>query len=176
MRSQVKKLLGQILSLEKENKALQQENQELKQRVDELSWDSAFGMWTRGAFLQFCRVMPRGQRVVVFIDLNDIHTLNHVLGYKEVDRRVREIFSIPFRKSDIVARWYSGDEIVILFDSDMAGAEKKIAELKESARKQDMDFEYEISVWKVGRTTINEVIDELSEKCVSLRVKNEISS
>ena len=37
-----------------------QEIQELEKRVQELSWDEPFGMWTRGAFLQFCRVMPRG--------------------------------------------------------------------------------------------------------------------
>ena len=33
---------------------------ELKHRIQELSWDEPFGMWTRGAFLQFCRIMPRG--------------------------------------------------------------------------------------------------------------------
>ena len=70
--------------------------------------------------------MPRDMRWVAFIDMNKIHELNEELGYTEVDRRMKETFSVPFRRSDVVARWYSGDEIVILFDADEGGAERKI--------------------------------------------------
>ena len=45
----------------------------LHERVRELSWDSAYGMYTRPAFLQFAMVMPRGTRYVSFIDLDRIH-------------------------------------------------------------------------------------------------------
>jgi GGDEF domain-containing protein len=86
-------------------------------------------MWTRNAFLQFCHVMPRDVRWVAFIDMNKIHELNEELGYTEVDRRIKETFSVPFRRSDVVARWYSGDYIVILFDADGSGAGHKIEQL-----------------------------------------------
>ncbi len=143
---------------------LRREIKNLRSQVEELSWDEPFGMLTRGAFLQHCQVMPRGMRVVAFIDLDEIHSLNRDLGYTEVDQRVKATFSIPFRRSDLVARWYSGDEIVILFDSDVDGAELKIAQLREAARKNGLTFTYEIGEWAVGYQSIINVIDDLSNK------------
>ena len=138
--------------------------QELEKRVQELSWDEPFGMWTRGAFLQFCRVMPRGDRVVVFIDLDDIHDKNILLGYAEVDKRIKAAFDIPMRRSDIVARWYSGDEIVVLFDSDRAGAERKVGEIRQNAAAQGLTFRCNIGTWRVGVESIVDAVGKLSDK------------
>ncbi|MDP6776072.1 MAG: hypothetical protein QGI83_04840, partial [Candidatus Latescibacteria bacterium] len=77
--------------------------------------------------------------------------------------RVKAMFSIPFRRSDVVARWFSGDEIVILFDSERDGAEMKVAELVESGKDQGLSFKYEIDVWKVGITPIDDVVKEMTE-------------
>jgi GGDEF domain-containing protein len=148
---------------------LKDEIAELKRRIQELSWDSVFGMWTRTAFLQFCRVMPRGQRTVAFIDLDRIHDLNNQLGYAEVDRRVKAAFSIPLRKSDIVARWYSGDEIVILFDGDQHGALMKIRGLEESAAREGLSFAFEIGTWQVGESDIVEAVNALSTASMAKR-------
>jgi GGDEF domain-containing protein len=155
MAKKVRDILGRILGF-------QTEIDELRARVNELSWDTVFGMWTRTAFLQFCRVMPRGERTVVFIDLDGIHNLNHTHGYTEVDRRVREAFAIPLRHSDVVARWYSGDEIVILFDNDKDSARMKMRDLEASAAAQGITFSYEVGEWSVGSRDIVEVIDSLS--------------
>jgi GGDEF domain-containing protein len=149
---------------------LQKEIKDLRTKVEELSRDEPFGMWTRGAFLQFCRVMPRGIKMIVFIDLDDIHSLNERYGYSEVDRRVRSTFSIPFRCSDLVARWFSGDEIVILLDCEREGAEFKIAQLRESAQRHGLSFTHEIGEWDVGRQSILMVIEKLSTK--NCRKKN----
>ncbi len=140
------------------------EIQELRARVAQLSWDATFGMWTRDAFLEFCRVMPRDIRLMAFIDLNDIHALNYQHGYTEVDRRIRATFAIPFRRSDLVARWYSGDEIVILFDADRAGAEHKLSELRESAGRHGLTFVSEIGEWRVGQQSVVEAINALSQR------------
>ncbi len=152
----VKKIIGKLFGYE-------EEIEDLKQQIETLSWDSLFGMWTRGAFLQFCHVMPRGDRVVAFIDLDRIHKLNEELGYDEVDRRVKAMFSIPFRRSDVVARWFSGDAVVILFDSEQDGAEIKIAELVESGKDQGLSFKYEIDVWAVGKNPIDDVVKVMAE-------------
>ena len=157
--SVVKRLAGRIFGFE-------QELEELRQQIRELSWDAPFGMWTRGAFLRFCHVMPRSLRMVAFIDLEDIKGLNKRYGYTEVDRRVKAMFSVPFRRSDVVARWYSGDEIVILFDSDRDGAERKMVELEQSACAQGLKFRYEIGTWEVGKQGIEEAIDQLSYQVV----------
>ena len=137
---------------------------QLRRQVDELSFDNAFGMWTRGAFLHFCHVMPRGPRIIAFIDLNKIHKLNEEYGYAEVDRRVRDTFAVTFRRSDVVPRWYSGDEIVILFDSDLEWAEGKIVELKESAKIQQLTFHHALGEWEVGKSNIEDVVEELADK------------
>jgi GGDEF domain-containing protein len=134
----------------------------LTTKLQELSWDSVFGMWTRTAFLQFCRVMPRGERTVVFIDLDGIHALNQAEGYAEVDRRVKAAFSIPMRSSDVIARWYSGDEIVILFDNDREGALQKIRALEASAASQGLTFTYVVGTWNVGVQGIVDVVDALA--------------
>jgi GGDEF domain-containing protein len=141
---------------------LQREIKDLRTKVEELSRDEPFGMWTRGAFLQFCRIMPRGIKTIAFIDLDDIHSLNERFGYSEVDRRVRSAFSIPFRRSDLVARWFSGDEIVILLDCDREGAELKITQLRESALRYGLTFTHEIGEWDVGRQSILNVMEKLS--------------
>ncbi len=140
------------------------EIQELRRQVRDLSWDTSFGMWTRPAFLQFCHVMPRDMRWVVFIDMNRIHELNEELGYAEVNRRIKETFSVPLRRSDVVARWFSGDEIVILLDSDEQGARRKIEELVESAGKEGMTFYAELGQWEVGKSKIEDVVEKLADK------------
>ena len=136
----------------------------LEEQIEHLRWDTTFGMWTREAFLQFCQIMPRGKRILAFIDLDQIHVLNEEYGYAEVDRRVKSTFSVPFRRSDIVARWYSGDEIVILFDSDRAGAVSKMDELNHSASNQGLSFKFVFGNWEVGKTYIEEVVEEMSSQ------------
>ena len=153
----LRKLAARIFGFE-------QEIAELEEKVKELSWDTAYGMWTRGAFLQFSQVMPRGRRTVVFIDFNEVHIHNRAHGYAEVDRRIRASFSVPFRSSDLVARWYSGDEMVILFDGDRDFAESALRELEESAKSNGLTFKCEIGVWEVGKRPVEEVVEKLSNK------------
>ena len=86
------------------------------------------------------------------------------LMQQALDRRIKETFSVSFRRSDVMARWYSGDELVILFDADRIGAERKLGELTESARNQGLTFEHELSEWEVGKVPIDEVITAMADK------------
>jgi len=160
----LKGLISKIFGFDTEIQNYKLHIKTLNHQIEKLSWDTVFGMWTRNAFVQICSVMPRGKRVVVFLDLNDMHELNHRHGYTEMDKRIRAVFSIPFRRSDIVARWYSGDEIVILFDSDIQGAKRKIEELIRSADMQGLSFQYKMCIWEVGKIPIAEIVNILSNK------------
>ena len=140
----------------------EQEIEDLKHKIRSLSWDDAFGMWTRGAFLHFCEVMPRGTRCVFFLDLTGIHELNARMGYREVDERIKRTFSIPFRSSDVIARWYSGDEVVILFDGGIDGALRKMRELEASACLNGLSFRYNHGFWEVGKEPIRVVVDRIA--------------
>ena len=82
--------------------------------------------------------------------------------YAEVDRRVQATFSVPFRRSDIVARWYSGDEIVILFDSERIGAVRKMEELAVAAAAEGLTFKFDLGDWDVGKEPVEDVIEQLS--------------
>jgi diguanylate cyclase (GGDEF)-like protein len=156
----LRKLVGKLFGFEAEI-------EQLKEQISQLSADPVFGIWTRNAFLQFCHVMPRGLRVLTFLDLDNLHQLNDQYGYEEVNHRIRAIFSIPFRRSDLVARWFSGDEIVILFDADQEFALRKIGQLEEAARQQGMSFHFELGTWNVGKEPVEKVIDELSDKVLA---------
>lgn len=158
----LKELIGKLFGFEAEIS-------QLKEQVSQLSMDPVFGMWTRNAFLQFSYVMPRGLRVVTFLDLDNLHKLNDEYGYEEINRRIRIIFSVPFRRSDLIARWFSGDEIVILFDSDEGFALRKIGQLEEAARQQGMSFHFQLGIWDVGKDPVEKVIDELAEKVLGLK-------
>lgn len=140
---------------------LRDKNRKLLQQVAELSWDEPFGMLTRPAFLQYCYQLPGKRRWVAFIDLDNIGSLNLSHGYTEVDRRVRTVFAGFHHRQDIVARWYSGDEIVILF----SGANNPFAtmvELLSEARKVELAFIFQIGVWDSNVDTIENAINELA--------------
>ena len=158
----LKKLIGKLFGFEAEIYQLQDQ-------ISQLSMDPVFGMWTRSAFLQFSQVMPRSLRVVVFLDLDNLHKLNDQHGYEEVNRRIRAIFSIPFRRSDLIARWFSGDEIVILFDADEEFARRKVDQLEEAAKQQGMSFHFQLGIWDVGKDPVEKVVDELAEKVLELK-------
>lgn len=162
----LRRLIARLLGFDKEI-------EDLHEKVRNLSWDSAYGMYTRPAFIQFSQIMPRGRRIVAFIDLDAVHRLDQELGYTEVDRRIKATFSMSFRRSDVVARWYSGDEIVILFDSERHGAERKMEQLAASAHREGLTFKYEIGEWDVGKEPVEDVIEELSGKVVMLKSMTE---
>jgi GGDEF domain-containing protein len=151
---------------ETEVKRLLKEIAKLKKKIEELSKDEVYGIWTRSAFLQFCRVMSRGSRAVIFLDFDRIHELNGLVGYKEVDKRIRSTLDIRLRASDLIARWYSGDEIVILLDGDEKLANKKIKILRDAASRNGLSFKYSLGTWEVGKVKIEEVVDGLSKNLV----------
>lgn len=107
--------------------------------------------------------MPRGVRCLAFIDLDGINALNLRHGYTEVDDRIRSTFSVPFHRSDVVARWYSGDEIVILFDSDRRGADMKIGQLITVGERDGLTFESAVGEWNVGQEEIETVLEAISK-------------
>ena len=78
----------------------------------------------------------------VFLDFNGIKELNEKLGYDKTNDTLKDVFtSYKFRRSDIVARYFSGDEFIIL-------AKHNIIELLDRFEKhcfsKNMNFKYKI--------------------------------
>jgi GGDEF domain-containing protein len=143
--------------------SLRDEIRILQAELAELSWDAPFGMLTRNAFLHSCRNLPSGIHSLAFIDLDDIGELNLRIGYTEVDRLIFAAFTCLRGGSDTVARWYSGDEIVVLF---AAGSDPQVAieRLIQSAAATHLTFHFQIGVWDAGRETVEQAIAVLSRQ------------
>ncbi|MGC9361169.1 MAG: diguanylate cyclase domain-containing protein, partial [Anaerolineae bacterium] len=138
----------------------------LQAEIADLGWDTNFAMLTRNAFLRRCCSLKDGVRRVAFVDLNAIHTQNLLYGYAEVDERVRAAFDLPWRNEHTVARWFSGDEIAVLFDesADAQAAEACMLELEASAGAQVLGLAWDTGSWDVSVESIEEAMARLSEE------------
>jgi len=156
----IRKLVGRMFGFDAEIA-------HLERKVKELGWDQCFGMFTRPAFLEVCRMQPRITRAVAFLDFDRIHELNHEVGYEEVNRRIRELFDGSLRKSDLVGRHFSGDEVVIVLDTDdRAIAMRLIEGLLARAKEHGLSFTYALGRWEKDEP-LQEVTDRLGEKVLS---------
>lgn len=138
----------------------------LQSEIAELGWDTNFGMFTRNALLRHCRSLEGDARQVAFVDLEAIHSLNLLYGYAEVDARVRATFDTPWRTLHTVARWFSGDEIAIVFDeaSSTEQARAQMCELESRAQAQGLGFDWAIGRWETGSESVEEAVARLAEE------------
>lgn len=141
---------------------------ELERRVKELGWDDCFGIHTRAGFRHTCRMQPRGTRVLTFLDFDRIHELNETFGYEEVNHRIKELFSIGLRKSDLAGRHFSGDEIVMLLDvDDLTAAAGILEKLQARASTLGLSFTWAYRQWSSGnglQDAVIELAEEVQEK------------
>jgi hypothetical protein len=89
---------------------LEAEVARLKAENDRLMNDAVYGCLTRVGFEMKWR--PGG--AIIFGDIDGMHNLNSVLGYRQVNTLIRAALSaLRLRSNTIVAgRWFSGDELV----------------------------------------------------------------
>lgn len=78
--------------------------------------DKTFGIWKREYIEKRAPKKPDASKLLIFLDINDMHSLNETLGYVEVDTRINKALRVT-RRNELIGRWYSGDEIVIICDT-----------------------------------------------------------
>lgn len=112
-----------------------------RRTISFLSTDRAFGILTRNALE--LKLRNKENFTAIFVDFTGIHKLNKEFGYKEINERVRNLIeSFHFRKTDIIGRWFSGDEIVIVLGG---GYGKSLASRFEShCRKHKFKIKYKV--------------------------------
>jgi GGDEF domain-containing protein len=145
---------------------------ELEERVRRFAWDPAFGMYTRAALLAMSGRELRGRKSVVFLDLDRVHELNLLYGYAEVDRRIRAAFSSNTRRSDMwAARWWSGDEVLLVLDCGVGQAEVVVGRLQQLAQQQGLSFTYAIGEWDSDAGDLPDVVERLSTQVLAQKVE-----
>jgi len=89
-------------------------NQLTNEVLQQYRTDRAYGCYTRNCLeLEIWPDVAGRVRYVVFCDIDQMHAANDAYGYAVVDGKIRR--AINGREADIVvARWYSGDELVFL--------------------------------------------------------------
>ncbi len=112
----------------------------LLEKIERLSVDKAFGMLTRNALEE--KLNDKNKMFnCLFIDLCNMSNLNGLLGYEEVNRIIKEMFT-ELKESEeiIVGRWFSGDEIVIIAED----VSCILAKLKVCSRNHNISFKHKI--------------------------------
>jgi GGDEF domain-containing protein len=145
---------------------------ELKARVRRFAWDPAFGMYTRAALLAMSGSELRGRKSVVFLDLDRVHELNLLYGYAEVDRRIRAAFSSNTRRSDMwAARWWSGDEVLLVLDCGVGQVTAVVERLAHSAQEQGLSFTHAIGEWDSNGEELTSVVEHLSTQVLAQKAQ-----
>lgn len=89
----------------------------IRRRIDGLRVDKPFGILTRNALEEELQKLDGFN--CLFLDFEDVHKLNAQYGYDYVNELMQKVFAtFPFRKTDLVGRWFSGDEILIATNAD----------------------------------------------------------
>lgn len=96
--------------------AIHQRQQIKKQRqeIKRLHICPTYGCLSRQGINSYWNSLQRKDGLaIVFLDIDHMGELNSRLGYQEVDQRLSRAFS-QVRSNELLGRWYSGDELVML--------------------------------------------------------------
>jgi len=115
--------------------------------------DENFGIKTRKG-IEFS---IDGEYQVIFLDFDEVRKLNKEKGYEQTNEMFRKLFKqFRFRKEDIVGRWFSGDEIVILTKGDVWSL---LQRFKEHTNTLGITFKYKVFPIK----SLSDLKDEINK-------------
>ncbi len=103
---------------------------------------------------------------LIFIDLGNMHGLNHAYGMAQADEFIRSLVA-ELRSRDVTIRW-GGDEIVVLANtSDITSLCVKIAHVMSSVNL------YGVIVWCVADSTLSTCVRRCDNVCMSEKKRQE---
>lgn len=78
---------------------------------------------------------------LIFLDIDDMHVLNQEYGHFKVDEKLSRAFSL-LRAEEVLGRWYSGDELIVITPSPEATAAAE--RVKEGLMKEGVSATFSI--------------------------------
>lgn len=141
----------------------------LRRKYEKMLWDPNFEIFSRAGLDEMIENSRDEYRTVAFIDFDDIHRLNRQYGYDDVNRRIRSTLSRLAKAPEVfVARWYSGDEMVVLSGYDEATTESLVEEALRSGEHNGVPFTHQTGEWD-NSTPFKDTVEELSNKVLKLK-------
>lgn len=91
----------------------------LRLQIQKLHFCPSYGCLNRqGVDVQWQRHKNKSNQSLIFLDLDNIHQCNEKWGYSVVDAKIKA--SLKCRKNELLRRWYSGDELIIILPTQEA--------------------------------------------------------
>lgn len=133
---------------------LQKDLLECQQVIADLKTDPAYHVTVRAAIPFEMRHLTGPARYVVFLDIDDCHGANQRYGYDTVNGKIRRAIHVRHKDVLLTARWFSGDELIVLLQGDPAGfIERLETALKNEGLSATMcaveytgDLEYDVKI------------------------------
>lgn len=113
---------------------------ELEKELNKARTDKTFGIYSRYGIESIASGWEDQQVYVLFADLDEIHKLNAKLGYQKVDKKINSAFKAIKEilcDNDYLARWYSGDEWILISKSN---PEKYVKEIFDAFHLQGINL------------------------------------
>lgn len=145
------------------------EVESLRRKYEKMLWDPNFEIFSRAGLDELIESSTDEYRTVAFIDFDDMHRLNQQFGYDDVNRRIRSTLCRLSKAPQVfVARWYSGDEMVVLSAHDEAVTESLVEEASKAGAYFGVPFTHQVGGWD-GKTPFRHIVDDLSLKVLALK-------
>ncbi|MFH1539459.1 MAG: hypothetical protein ABIH66_10905 [bacterium] len=141
----------------------------LRRKYEKMLWDPNFEIFSRAGLDEIIENSMDEYRTVAFIDFDDVHQLNQKYGYDDVNRRIRSTLRRLAKSPEVfVARWYSGDEMVVLSGHDEWMTASLVEEASKTGECNGVPFTHQTGGWD-GKTPFKHVVDDLSNRVLSLK-------
>ena len=104
--------------------------------------------------------------VVVSVDVNGLKKMNDSSGHAAGDKMIKslaKLFLKTVRDSDLVIRMGGDEFLLILWNSQLEGAEKMVGRVLEKAKEKELSFSYGLALVEKGKG-ITEKIEEADAK------------
>ena len=143
--------------------ALQLENADLKRQIRDYRTCAVYGILTRTALeADWTKQKQIPYLAIAFLDIDDLKLRNADLGQDETNRRIAKAFSLARSGEviEVVGRFFSGDEFVILATKDeiVAACDRLMTALSD----QGMGATAAIVLYK-GQETLAEAVREAGD-------------
>ena len=155
-----------------EIEALQLENADLKRQIESYRTCAVYGILTRTALEADWAKQKQIERLAIaFLDIDYLKLRNAELGQDETNRRIAKAFSLARSGEviEVVGRFFSGDEFVILATKDeiVAACDRLMTALND----QGMSATAAIVLYR-GQETLAEAVREAGDlvaRCKAIR-------